>query len=135
MNPRHPYADSLDAYAIHLDEMGVPLDHAEAVDMLDAWHRLDTAGAGLHDALTECVGALGEDGRCRTCGRLVVIGAWKLRAHQDGGCLMAVPFVGSAVWVWQHKLSIPLVGQWLYRRQRARVLRRGADPRLNGQHG
>jgi hypothetical protein len=126
----HPDAEAMKAWAEYVEDTGIPLDRDEAVEVLDAWHTLDTAGGGLHDQLAECVGAIAEDGRCKACGRLVVIGAWKLRAHQDGGCLYAIPFVGSAVWVWQHKLSLPLVGQAIYRRRRARLGR--GRPELNG---
>lgn len=129
---RHPYADSLDAYATHLDEMGVPLERADAVEMITAWHRLGTAGDDLHRSLAECLGLIGEDGRCGDCGRLVVVGAWKLRSHKDGGCLLAIPLVGTAVWCWHHPGSVPLVGQALYRARRRRLLRRGPDPTWNG---
>jgi len=135
VTPRHPNADSLDAYAAHLADMGVPLDPGDAAEVLDAWHRLDVTGGAFHDDLAECVGLIGVDGRCGDCGRLVLVGAWRLRSHQDGGCLLAIPLVGTGVWLWQNKLAIPLVGQAIYRRRRRRVVERGLPATWNGQHG
>jgi hypothetical protein len=110
-------------------KLAEPTAPDERAEVLAAIHRLDATTTPEHDRLAECLGLIGADGRCEDCGRLVVVGAWKHRAHQDGGCLMAIPFVGSAVWVWHHKGSVPLFGQWLYRRQR----KARSDPTSNGQ--
>lgn len=69
----------------------------------------------LHDLAT-CVGIVAESGRCADCGRLV-----SFAAHKKGGCLMAVPFVGTAVWLFGHREGIPLIGQaiWRYRRRKS----------------
>lgn len=128
----HPDADAIRAHAEYLEATGVPLSLDEANEVLDAWHQLDASGVGLHDQLAECVGRIGTDGRCGDCGRLVVIGAWRLAAHKDGGCLTAIPGVYTAMWLARHRTAIPLVGQWLYRRRRRRLLSRGADPSWNG---
>lgn len=49
--------------------------------------------------------------------------------------ISAQPFVGSLMWVYQHRSGVPVLGNVLYRRRRRALAKRGADPRLNGQHG
>lgn len=129
---KHPDAEAMIAWAEYVEATGVPLSLDEANGVLDAWHALDAAGAGLHDQLAECVGRLGVDGRCTDCGRLVLVGAWRLQSHKDGGCMTAIPGVYTAMWLWRHKGAVPFMGQWLYRRRRRRLRARGADPSWNG---
>lgn len=98
----------------------LPVAPAEQADVLRAIHGLDAATSPVHDQLAECLGLIGSDGRCRDCGRLVAWGMWRANTHKDGGCLMAVPFVGTVLWAKHHPEGIPLFGQWLWRHRRRR---------------
>jgi hypothetical protein len=131
----HPDADALRAFAEHVADTGVPLDHSDAEGVLEAWHQLDTAGQGLHDALSECLGRLDVTGRCTDCGRLVLVGMWRMRSHKEGGCMTAVPGVYTAMWLAHHREAIPFYGRLMWRRRRRRHAARGlVDPTRNGQH-
>ena len=93
-----------------------PSNPGDAADVLASLHQLIGTTEAAHDQIAECFGPIDEAGRCAECGRLVVLGMW--RAHREGGCLMAIPFVGTALWLVNHREGIPLVGRliWRYRR-------------------
>lgn len=104
-------------------ETVVPLDRGEAVELSDTVHTFDDHLHGLHDNLAECLGTVDANGRCIDCGRLVAFAA-----HKRGGCLMAVPFVGTAMWLFQHREGIPLVGQAIWRHRRRKNRAAGGAP-------
>ena len=95
-----------------------PTNPTDAEDVLVPLHQLMTRTEGLHDQIVGCYGPV-HHGRCADCGRLVDRTMW--RAHEPGGCLYAIPLVGTAVWLVHHRDAIPLIGQliWRYRRRSA----------------
>jgi hypothetical protein len=96
-------------------ETGIPLDRAEAAELLDVVHVIQADLNGLHDDLAECLEPLDACGRCTECGRLVA------RAHRKRGCVMAVPVLGQVLWLIDGgAYSVPFVGKvlWLWHRKR-----------------
>jgi hypothetical protein len=106
-----------------------PIGVSERPEVLAAIHGLESATGPVREHLEECLGLIDGVGRCRECGRLVAWGMWRAQTHKDGGCLMAVPFVGTVLWAKHNPEGIPLFGQWLYRRRRKALM---GDPTSNG---
>lgn len=103
----------------------------DAEDVLASVHQLMTTTEGLHDEVAGCFGQIDSAGRCVDCGRLVALGMW--RGHSEGpGCLMAVPLVGSVVWLINHRDGIPVVGNLIWRRRRANARRSAATDSTPG---
>lgn len=112
-------------------EAPVPADEREARQILAAVHQLgDDMMAGLHDQIVGCYGPLDPKGRCTHCGRLVV----KVQTHKERGCLMAIPLVGSLLWLVDNPESIPYFGKklWLRRSAAHTVPASGKPPRERG---
>lgn len=102
-----------------------PDNESDAASVLAAVHRVDEALGGLHDEVAGCFGTIDNTGRCVDCGRLVAPGMW--RAHKEGpGCLMAIPFVGTVMWLAAHREGIPVIGNLIWRHRRRSATR--TDP-------
>lgn len=115
-------------------KLAEPIAPGEQAEVLAAIHSLEATTGPVREHLEECLGLVDGVGRCSECGRLVAWGMWRVQTHKDGpGCLMAIPGVGTLVWLaWAvgHPEGIPLVGNVLVRR---RLRRQRADPSTNGQ--
>lgn len=113
-----------------------PVPAEDQVEVLRAIHGLDAATDRLHGELAECLGLIDGAGRCEECGRLVLVGAWKLAVHKDGpGCLATIPGVVQVqyvVWAWRNPTGVPVLGNALVRRRLRRERR--AKAAMNGQH-
>lgn len=104
------------------------------VEILEAIHALGEATDGPHGQIAECLGLIGEDGRCRECGRLAAWGMWRGTVHKEGpGCLTAIPLYGTFAylrWAVRHPEGVPVLGNVLVRRRLRR--RPVGDPSTNG---
>lgn len=96
-------------------ETEAPADQVEAERLLRVVHRADHALDDLHDL---CDARPDLHGRCVHCGRLIGWPSPRL-AHKRGGCLMAIPFLGTALWLRDNYMSLPFVGKalWSLRRR------------------
>lgn len=125
-----PLTWTLDAMDELVQEQTVPTNRLDAIELLDVVHRVDDHLHGLHDDLAECLGPIDTNGRCEDCGRLVA------RVHKPRGCMMAIPLVGTALWLYDHAESLPFLGKqlWLWKRRRiiaARPARIDSPPALS----
>jgi hypothetical protein len=108
-----PLTYTLTAVDELIADTGVPIDRAEATELLAAVHAFGDTLDVLHDDLAECLAPLDNTGRCTDCGRLVA------RAHDRRGCAMLIPVVGQVLWLLDNAYSIPFLGKalWLHRRR------------------
>lgn len=96
------------------DEAEPPNDRVEADRLLRVVHNADRALDELHGL---CDAHPDRYGRCIDCGRLIGWPSPRL-AHKRGGCLMAVPFLGTALWLRHNYMSLPFVGKALWHLRR-----------------
>lgn len=96
------------------EEAEAPETPGEQARLLRVVHNADQALDQLHGL---CDAEPDRHGRCVVCGRLVSWPAPRL-AHKSGGCLMAIPFLGTALWLRHNYMSLPFVGKviWLVKR-------------------